>query len=42
MGTEVLPALRKKADELGLRSPFESNAPVSLAAGPSLEPASVS
>jgi alkanesulfonate monooxygenase SsuD/methylene tetrahydromethanopterin reductase-like flavin-dependent oxidoreductase (luciferase family) len=34
MGTEVLPRLRKGAEELGLGDPFSLNAPVSLTAGP--------
>ena len=31
LGQEVLPALREMGKELGLWSPFEANAPVSLA-----------
>jgi hypothetical protein len=31
LGEEVLPAVREIGKELGLWSPFESNAPVSLA-----------
>jgi hypothetical protein len=41
MRRAVLPALRKKGDE-GLRNPFEANAPVSVAAGPLLAPATLS
>ncbi len=37
MGREVLPAVRQIADGLGLQSPFEANAPVSLAATPKQE-----
>jgi alkanesulfonate monooxygenase SsuD/methylene tetrahydromethanopterin reductase-like flavin-dependent oxidoreductase (luciferase family) len=36
MGSEVLPALRERADQLGLHSPFDINAPVSLTAGPAV------
>jgi hypothetical protein len=32
MGAEVLPKIRKRGAELGLGSPFDVNAPVSLAA----------
>jgi alkanesulfonate monooxygenase SsuD/methylene tetrahydromethanopterin reductase-like flavin-dependent oxidoreductase (luciferase family) len=34
MGAEVLPRIRKRGAELGLGSPFDVNAPVSLAAAP--------
>lgn len=30
MGKEVLPAIREYARELGLKDPFEANAPLSL------------
>jgi hypothetical protein len=39
MGEEVLPALREIGKELGLRSPFEANAPVSMAFPESAAPA---
>jgi alkanesulfonate monooxygenase SsuD/methylene tetrahydromethanopterin reductase-like flavin-dependent oxidoreductase (luciferase family) len=38
MGAEVLPKIRRRGEELGLGSPFEVNAPVSLAAGPPRTP----
>ena len=34
LGQEVLPAIREYADEIGLKSPFELDTPVSLAATP--------
>src|SRR5436190_10042642 len=37
LGQEVMPALREIGQELGLTSPFEANAPVSLAFAPSAE-----
>jgi hypothetical protein len=40
MGEEVLPALREIGKELGLWSPFEANAPVSIAFPESAAPAS--
>jgi hypothetical protein len=40
MGEEVLPALREIGKELGLWSPFEANAPVSMAFPESAAPAS--
>jgi hypothetical protein len=39
-GEEVLPALREIGKELGLWSPFEANAPVSIAFQDSAAPAS--
>jgi alkanesulfonate monooxygenase SsuD/methylene tetrahydromethanopterin reductase-like flavin-dependent oxidoreductase (luciferase family) len=39
LGSEVLPKLRRRGEELGLKGPFTANAPVSLAAGPPREPA---
>jgi alkanesulfonate monooxygenase SsuD/methylene tetrahydromethanopterin reductase-like flavin-dependent oxidoreductase (luciferase family) len=41
LGQEVLPAVRELGEELGLVGPFDVNAPVSLAAGPMVEPAPV-
>jgi alkanesulfonate monooxygenase SsuD/methylene tetrahydromethanopterin reductase-like flavin-dependent oxidoreductase (luciferase family) len=38
MGSEVLPRIRKRGEELGLGDPFSVNAPVSLAAGPPKQP----
>jgi hypothetical protein len=40
LGQEVLPAVREMGKELGLWSPFEANAPVSIAyaEGPALDP----
>ena len=37
MGQEVLPVIRRYADELGLNSPFDIDAPVSLATTPQAE-----
>ena len=37
LGEEVLPAVREIGDRLGLKSPFEANTPVSLAATPASE-----
>ena len=37
LGQEVMPAVREIGDALGLQSPFEANAPVSLAATPENE-----
>ena len=37
LGQEVMPRLREIGDELGLKSPFEMNTPVSLAATPKSE-----
>ena len=31
LGQEVMPAVREIGDKLGLKSPFEMNAPISLA-----------
>ena len=31
LGQEVMPAIREIGDKLGLKSPFETNSPVSLA-----------
>jgi hypothetical protein len=39
LGEEVLPALREIGKELGLWSPFEANAPVSMAFPESAAPA---
>jgi hypothetical protein len=41
LGQEVLPALRDMGKELGLWSPFEANAPVSLAHPEPARPASM-
>ena len=38
LGQEVLPALREIGKKLDLRSPFELNTPVSLAASPPSQP----
>ena len=42
LGNEVLPAVRDYANQLGLKDPFELNAPVSLAASKEAAPAPVS
>ena len=41
LGKEVMPALRDWGQELGLKSPFEVESPVSLAATPEEERAPV-
>src|SRR6266516_2293313 len=38
LGQEVMPAMREIGQELGLQSPFEADAPVSLAYSPAREP----
>jgi hypothetical protein len=35
LGTEVIPQVRKIGDDLGLKSPFEADLPVSLQTGKS-------
>ena len=38
LGTKVLPAVREMGEEMGLKSPFEANAPVSLQFSNDLDP----